>query len=374
MKLKSILLAASASMVFASAASANEGLYGAIGAGLSYMQPDQDFEIPNSWDSDIDYDNGIGVYTALGYAYANGLRGELEFSYRDNDARHIPGDNAGFSGWPDGVDGGIRAYTVMANLIKDFDTESPLTPFLGIGLGGARLKADYRASNPVALGGPSTLVVDDSTTRLAAQGIAGLSYALAEGLDFDLSYRYLITLKPDFDSFYNGSPTDIKQAYSNHSLFAGLRWSFGGAAPAIEYKDCWDGSTVTVDSDCPPELVERQSLDLDPVELIVYFDYDKSNLTPEASNLISTAAQSALANDIDTVVVSGNTDSSGSSAYNQTLSERRARVVRDALIANGIPADSIETQAFGESNPAKPTPDGTREPLNRRSEVVISFE
>ena len=68
------------------------------------------------------------------------------------------------------------------------------------------------------------------------------------------------------------------------------------------------------------------------------------------------------------------TDTSGSSAYNQALSQRRAAVVREALIANGVPADSIETRAFGESNLAKSTPDGTREPLNRRSEVTISFE
>ena len=51
-----------------------------------------------------------------------------------------------------------------------------------------------------------------------------------------------------------------------------------------------------------------------------------------------------------------------------------ARTVRDALIANGVPADSIRLEAYGETNLAKPTPDGVREPLNRRSDVVISFE
>ncbi|MEO0880909.1 MAG: OmpA family protein, partial [Pseudomonadota bacterium] len=110
------------------------------------------------------------------------------------------------------------------------------------------------------------------------------------------------------------------------------------------------------------------------VQFIVYFDYDKSSLTPEAANLVREASARALSNEIETVVVAGNTDTSGSSAYNQALSERRARVVRDALIANGVPADRIETRAFGESNLAKPTPDGTREPLNRRTEVTISFE
>ena len=113
---------------------------------------------------------------------------------------------------------------------------------------------------------------------------------------------------------------------------------------------------------------------LEPIGFTVYFDYDKSNLTPQASTLIQEAASRALQNDIETVVVSGNTDTSGSSAYNQALSERRARVVREALVANGVAADRIRTEAYGESNLAKPTPDGVREPLNRRSEVVISFE
>ncbi|RZO68282.1 MAG: OmpA family protein, partial [Parvularculaceae bacterium] len=78
--------------------------------------------------------------------------------------------------------------------------------------------------------------------------------------------------------------------------------------------------------------------------------------------------------DIDTVVVAGNTDTSGNAAYNQRLSQRRASVVRDALIANGVSADRIRTEANGENNLAKATPDGTREPLNRRSDVTISFE
>ena len=131
---------------------------------------------------------------------------------------------------------------------------------------------------------------------------------------------------------------------------------------------------MPVTASCPPQVVENQAADLEPINFTVYFDYDKSNLTPQASTLVQEAASRALENDIETVVVAGNTDTSGSSAYNQALSERRARTVRDALIANGVPADSIRLEAYGETNLAKPTPDGVREPLNRRSDVVISFE
>ena len=60
--------------------------------------------------------------------------------------------------------------------------------------------------------------------------------------------------------------------------------------------------------------------------------------------------------------------------YNQRLSQRRANVVRDALVANGIDSSVISIEALGESNPAKPTADGIREPLNRRTEVEFEFE
>ncbi|MBK6705902.1 MAG: OmpA family protein [Caulobacteraceae bacterium] len=72
-------------------------------------------------------------------------------------------------------------------------------------------------------------------------------------------------------------------------------------------------------------------------------------------------------------IVVGHTDTSGSPTYNQGLSERRASVVRDALVARGMAAGSIQTQARGEGDLARPTRDGVREPLNRRTAVTISF-
>ena len=74
---------------------------------------------------------------------------------------------------------------------------------------------------------------------------------------------------------------------------------------------------------------------------------------------------------VGSVTIAGHADRSGPAAYNVRLSARRAQTVRDALVARGISADMISTEAFGETAPAKPTADGVREPLNRRSEVVI---
>ncbi len=374
MKLKTTLFAAAATLAVAPAAHAYQGFYGAIGAGLNYLQPDQDVESVGyapAFDSEADYKNGIGVYTALGYDWGNKYRGEIEFAYRQNDARHYAGDGLGFAGWPV-LDGDLQSRSIMFNIIRDFDTGGSLVPYLGLGIGGASFKNQVTGADF----GSGTLLIDDTNKRLAYQAIAGIAVKLAEGLALDLSYRYFAAAgTPKFDGTIDGDPVTIRHDYDTHSLFAGLRWNFGASTPAApKFKDCWDGSSVPVASDCPPNVGTKESANLDPLNVIVYFDYDKSNLTPEASNLIREAASRALANDVDTVVVSGHADRSGGSAYNQQLSERRASVVREALIANGISADKIRLEAYGEDKPAKPTADGVREPLNRRTEVVISFE
>ena len=378
MKLRATLFATAAALAVAPAAHAYEGLYGAIGAGLSYVGDDRDVETtsgPLVGDWEADYDNGIGVYTALGIARDSGWRTELEFNYRNNDVRHWAG-NSWVSGWSDAqLSGDMSVYAAMANLIKDLgDGSSGVTPYIGAGIGYAWLDYELSGANPTALGGFDNLLVNDTAGALAYQGIAGLSFALAEGLALDVSYRYFATLKPEFSGTINGAPMTFETEYNNHSAYAGLRWNFGSSAPKVQYKDCWDGSSVPVSADCPPQLVEQQSAIAEPIAVTVYFDYDKSNLTPEAAELIREASARAMSNDIETVNVAGHADRSGGDAYNQALSQRRANVVRDALIANGVPASKINMNAYGESKPAKPTPDGVREPLNRRTEVTISFE
>jgi OmpA-OmpF porin, OOP family len=382
MKLKTTLLAAVASLAIAPAANAYQGLYGSIGAGLSYMGYENDVTqpagAPFTFDSTSDYDLGVGVYTALGYAWGNGFRTELELSYRNSDFDQID-PTVGFSGFPAGsISGDTVTYGYMGNILYDFAAPgNSFTPYLGVGVGGATI--EHSIVGAVAAGGAPTpalsIAYGGTKTVFAVQGIAGVAINLAEELALDISYRYFTPFSPDFTGTLNGVPTTFEVDSTSHNLFVGLRLNFGGSsAPAVQYKDCWDGSSVPMTAECPPQLVEEQSADLDPVGFTVYFDYDKANLTPQASTLIAEAADRALQNDIDTVVVSGNTDTSGSSAYNQALSERRAKAVRDALIANDVPADRIRSEAYGESNPAKATPDGVREPLNRRSEVVISFE
>ena len=81
----------------------------------------------------------------------------------------------------------------------------------------------------------------------------------------------------------------------------------------------------------------------------------------------------AMQGNATSVVVTGHTDRSGSDAYNMRLSERRAKAVADALVGLGVGQDKLSVDWKGESQPAVPTPDGVKEPLNRRATIGINF-
>ena len=87
--------------------------------------------------------------------------------------------------------------------------------------------------------------------------------------------------------------------------------------------------------------------------------------------MIANAAEAYKATGKATIVATGYTDLSGSAAYNQKLSVRRADAVKAELVRLGVPATSITAIGRGESNPLVPTADGVREPQNRRVEIQI---
>jgi len=104
----------------------------------------------------------------------------------------------------------------------------------------------------------------------------------------------------------------------------------------------------------------------------IYFGFNRDNLTAEAQQVINTIVSTANEMGAGSLSVGGYTDTSGSSAYNKALGQRRADRVANALSAKGIPGGAISEQSFGESNLAVQTGDGRREPLNRRAIVTIN--
>jgi iron complex outermembrane receptor protein len=103
----------------------------------------------------------------------------------------------------------------------------------------------------------------------------------------------------------------------------------------------------------------------------VFFDFDKSDVTEAAAQVIAAAAESVKAGNVTTITVTGHTDTVGTARYNQALSERRAAAVKKALVADGVAGGEITTIGVGKTGLLVPTADGVREPQNRRAEIVL---
>ncbi len=72
------------------------------------------------------------------------------------------------------------------------------------------------------------------------------------------------------------------------------------------------------------------------------------------------------------IIATGHTDLSGPASYNLGLSDRRAQAVKEALGSQGLSESAIKTLGLGEADPLIETPDGAREPQNRRVEILLS--
>jgi outer membrane protein OmpA-like peptidoglycan-associated protein len=291
----------------------------------------------------------------LGYAFQNGFRLEGEIGHRFNQVEVTPTIDAG---------GDVHAWSAMANLFYDFNRGGSLEPYIGVGVGAARL--NYNLNDHSALA-----YADGEDTVLAYQGMVGFAVGLGEQWDLDVGYRYFVANGASLDarrttgnSVLVTTPFSPDMDYEHQALTVGLRYQFAAPAPPPP------PPPPPLPPPPPPPPVAAAC---PTSEFVVYFEWDRSNLNQAALETIDAAVNRARQCNVSGTIVVGHTDTSGSTAYNQGLSERRASVVRDALVARGMAAGSIQTQARGEGDLARPTRDGVREPLNRRTAVTISF-
>jgi outer membrane protein OmpA-like peptidoglycan-associated protein len=199
----------------------------------------------------------------------------------------------------------------------------------------------------------------------AYQGIAGLSLPVmaVPGLSLTAEYHLIgvITPPPFARGVQEGetAPTVHGNAtlnnIFNHEALIGLRYSFG--APA------------------PHPLASLPNPQMPPVPdirtYLVFFDWDRADLTDRARQIVAEAAAASTHVAATRIDVNGYTDLSGSAAYNQRLSIRRAESVEAELVRDGVPKTEIVIRGFGESNPLVPTAPGVREPQNRRVEIIL---
>jgi outer membrane protein OmpA-like peptidoglycan-associated protein len=128
--------------------------------------------------------------------------------------------------------------------------------------------------------------------------------------------------------------------------------------------------TIRVEPSDPDSAI-REKANLPSVSMRVQFEFDSAVLTPEGQASLRTLGEALSDAQLrtSTFLIGGHTDSRGSEAYNQALSWRRARSVRDFLIARyRLPAGRLRAIGFGKRELADPKdPEGG---INRRVEIV----
>lgn len=103
----------------------------------------------------------------------------------------------------------------------------------------------------------------------------------------------------------------------------------------------------------------------------ILFDLNKDTLKPGAKESLAKAAPTLKTSETN-IVIEGHTDSSGSDAVNQPLSERRAARVREFLVSQGVPAQKMTAVGYGASRPAVPNDTAANRALNRRVQIELS--
>ncbi|WP_339493704.1 OmpA family protein [Pseudomonas sp. RA_105y_Pfl2_P56] len=104
----------------------------------------------------------------------------------------------------------------------------------------------------------------------------------------------------------------------------------------------------------------------------VLFDFDKSDLTPAAKSQLDTLMDKLRNADVVSIKVIGHTDSKGSDAYNQALSERRASSVAAYLLSQGLAPNKLTSEGRGESEPVADNATDEGRAKNRRVELHIN--
>jgi len=291
---------------------AQEGFYIGAGGGAAWFIGSN----PNSqsW-------TGWAVGGKAGYDFV-GPRLELEVGYGQIPvSANIPGT---------AINGKVGQLTAMVNLLYDFMPTSVITPYVGAGAGIAFVDSNS------ALG----------STQFAYQGMVGVAYNVSEQLRFMVEGRYVGTTNPSVNTPFGNV------SFQNQNILALAGVSYKFTAP-------------------PPPPPTPQAAPVAPPSFMVFFDWDRANLSEQALTTIRQAANAYKQKGNARVTATGHTDTSGTEAYNMALSLRRANAVKDALVREGVPATNISVLGRGEQGLLVQTGPNVREPQNRRVEIVI---
>jgi len=344
------------------------GLYIGAGAGVNFLE-NSTLNSNNSLAANLAargvagrgqaiFDAGFAGVVSIGYGFGNGFRIEAEGNFRQNDIDKVGGfRGAGFTNTAGGMQ---RSYGAMANALYDFRIPgvSWMVPYIGGGVG--YVWRDMHGLSVTAPGGIS-MRSSDIDGAFAYQAIGGVAFPIASvpGLAVTAEYRYLGTQPTDLNTRVintaNGQSVGggtLRSSNNNHSGLIGLRYAFGQAPAPV--------APMPVAAAPAPART-----------YLVFFDWDRADLTDRARQIIGDAATNARTVSSTRIEVSGHADRTGTAAYNQRLSVRRAEAVASELVRRGVARNEITVQGFGFDRPLVPTAMGVREPQNRRVEIVL---
>jgi len=298
----------------------------------------------------LHFQTGWAAGVVGGYAFANGLRPELELNFRRGGLD--PAVPATIH-----IGGGFQnAESVMTNLWYDYKAPSGLFhwvhPYIGGGVGAVRF-----ANSGYIVNG--SRVPNAYNARFGFQGGAGVGVDLTPHVTMSADYRYI-------QSAHETSGIGSTRYRANTAML-GVRYSFGhepmeAASPSPSPSPMAEEAPPSATTESANRKFEN-----------VHFAFDKSNLSDYAKASLTGDAQTinklTTANPQLKVNVAGHTDWIGTAAYNQALSERRANAVKSYLGMKGVDASRIDTFAYGESKPIAPNTTAEGRALNRRAEI-----
>jgi len=345
------------------------GPYVSLGGGGNWLQDetlrlDENFP-PGKFRFDTGGAAGVG---AIGYGFGNGFRVEVEGDWRYNGVRQYLG-----TPFPTVSGGEQQNYGGMVNALFDMDVSSDwIYPYFGGGVGYSFSRWDHIAT--VGTSTPYAFTADGTHGYLAYQAMFGLSFPVGfvPGLSLTAEYRFFsVTGDTQFNAMSIGEhgpsgPKALSLARGNaditsdfnHSAMLGLRYVLFAPAPPMP-------QTAAAPPPAAPPAPEPART------YLVFFDWDRADLTARARQIVAEAAQASTHVQTTRIEVNGYTDLSGTAAYNQKLSVRRAQSVEAELVRDGVSPGQISIHGFGESNPLVQTAKGVREPQNRRVEIVL---
>lgn len=360
MKHRTALLAATglAAMIVAGPAMAQTppvtGVYIAGGLGYNILS-NQKIDVSTEFGStstDGKFRGGFVGVGSVGYGFGNGLRVELEGDYYTNAANGTTG-TANMSGWE-------NKYGLMVNALYDFNGLGiPVVPYIGAGVG--YQWANWSNVTLTNFNPNISAHTNETEGSFAAQAILGAALPIAAMPGLALTAEYRFMAMPGSRTYSatgftpSGPATGELKAHNdyNNSFLIGARYNFGVAPPP------------------PPPAPVAAPAPAPARTYLVFFDWDKYNLTDRAKEIIAEAAQNSTKVKYTRIQVNGFTDTSGTPEYNMGLSIRRANAVKAQLITDGVPANVISIEGFGDTHLLVPTGPGVREPQNRRVEIII---